>query len=159
MLWGGGIWYKKNTIVIVILLLTLTIGISFAYWQRTLNQENKNIVESNCFELTLTESNDIHLEKAYPIIDEEGRKLTPYEFTITNTCESFSNYQINLEILNTTTFEDLSYMKVMLDDKISLLTDNESATKTLNDATKSYNLKTWIVNTFLDNFYKDNCNL
>jgi len=139
---GGGIFRKRGTIVIVVLLLTLIIGISFAYWQVTLQQSNQNEVTSSCFEFELLEQNDINLEKAYPMTDEEGKKLTPYEFTIRNICDTATNYQINLEILNTTTFEDLSYMKVMLNDEISILTNKEPALKTLDDATKSYKLQT-----------------
>ena len=49
------------------------------------------------------EKNDIHLTNAYPITNEEGKKLTPYSFTITNTCDLFASYTVNLEILEDNT--------------------------------------------------------
>ncbi len=85
-------------IVGVIFLICIFIGITFAYWQFTLRQTNTNIVTTDCFNITFTGNNDINLQKAYPITDNEGASLSPYTFTIEN----------------------------------------------------------WIVNTFLDNFYKDN---
>ncbi len=51
------------------------------------------------------------LDNTYPITDEEGKILTPYTFTITSLCESNAKYQINLEVLNNTTLEDMSILK------------------------------------------------
>ena len=55
------------------------------------------------------DANSISLSNAYPIPDEEGISLTPYTFTITNTCETYASFQINLEILNTSTLENLNF--------------------------------------------------
>lgn len=41
--------------------------------------------------------NVLIIDKAYPISDEESKSLTPYSFTLTNTCDSEENYYINLE--------------------------------------------------------------
>lgn len=49
------------------------------------------------------EKKDINLDKTYPITDDEGKKLTPYSFTIKNTCVLFLSDSINLEILNDST--------------------------------------------------------
>ena len=89
---GGGISNKKSTILIVILLLILTLGISFAYWQVTENQKEENIVTSSCLDISYTDKNVIRLEKTVPIIDEEGASLVPYEFTITNLCETNATF-------------------------------------------------------------------
>ena len=40
----------------------------------------------------------VNLENAYPIYDEEGKSLTPYSFTITNTCDMFASFIVQLEM-------------------------------------------------------------
>ena len=39
-------------------------------------------------------------KKAYPITDSEDSTLAPYTFTIENTCDSPTSYQINLETMS-----------------------------------------------------------
>ena len=75
---------KKILIILGILIAVCTvIGISYAYWILTYSQEGVNRISTSCFSLSLTnEKNDINLENAYPILDEEGKTLTPYSFTI-----------------------------------------------------------------------------
>ena len=57
-----------------------------------------------------------YLDEQYPIPDTEGRKLTPYQFTITNTCEQFISYNVNLKSLEATTM-DSSAVKVMINNE------------------------------------------
>ena len=56
------------------------------------------------------------MDEQYPILDTEGRKLTPYQFTITNTCEQFISYSVNLEALEGTTM-DSNAVKVMINNE------------------------------------------
>ena len=72
---------------------------------------------SECLKVELTDENPVSLTEIAPIVGEEGKKLVPYHFTLTNTCTMNAKLSINLEVLNTTTFKDLSYMKVMLNEK------------------------------------------
>ena len=94
---------RKTAILIILIVLILgciLLGISYAFWQLTYKQNDFDTLGVNCFELTLTnEQNDINLQSAYPISDEEGMILTPYTFTITNTCNTYAYYQVNLEEL------------------------------------------------------------
>ena len=70
------------------------------------------------------------------------KKLTPYTFTITNTCEAYASYQVNLEVLNTSTLTHYEYVKVALEDDISLLSDNDTIKTTLDNASTSFKLTT-----------------
>ena len=93
---------RKKVLLFIGILIMLcgVIGISYAYWMLTYMQEGLNRVASGCFSLSLTnEKNSINLQNAYPILDEEGKTLTPYSFTITNTCDLFASYTVNLEML------------------------------------------------------------
>src|SRR5574344_2023744 len=155
---------KKNklliAIVVILLVLTVTIGVSYAYWKLSFVQTTANTIASDCFSITFTEdTSNISLTNAYPILDTDGEKLTPYTFTIKNNCTSYASYQVNVETLNTSTLAD-SYLKMELDSNTpKLLTSNSTVTKTLSDATTSstlpngyldpsasqtYNLRIWM---------------
>ena len=139
-------YFKKNNKFILIflgILLTLSvlIGISYAYYMVTASQTNKNRLASSCISVSLTnEKNDITLNNAYPITDSEGKKLTPYQFTITNTCDIFISYNVNLEMLEGT---DLStdYIKTMVNSEApAVLSSLDSASTTIDKSTESRTL-------------------
>ena len=107
---------KKITlsVIAVLLIITLVVGISYAYWKTTYVATNINKINSSCFSMELTnEKNNIVIESTYPITDEKGKTLTPYSFTITNTCDLFASYTINLEMLEGTTLNS-KYIKTMI---------------------------------------------
>ena len=111
---------KTNKVLIIlgILIGILTLlGISYAIWVLKLQQTNFNIVNSSCLKLNLiNEKNDINIENAYPLLNEEGKSLTPYEFTIENTCDLFVSYSVNLEVLDETTLP-IKYVSVLLNEE------------------------------------------
>ena len=130
---------KKIILIIVILLVMMTvIGVSYAYWLLTFSSHNPSKLVTSCLSLSLTnEKNDINLTKAYPISDVEGKKLTPYSFTITNTCDLFLSYTVNLEVLNESTMP-YKYIKAMVNNEaIAKLKDLEDTQTTLENASSS----------------------
>ena len=136
---------------VLLIAIVITVGTTYTLWQITLQQTNKNVITTGCFKIEFSDINPINLDKSFPISDEEGESLVPYEFTITNTCDSFASYQINLEILSTTTLTDLSYIKEALNEttgevKPKLLTTNRITEKSLENATSSYQLETGYLN-------------
>ena len=84
------------TIIGVLLAMSVLIGVSYSLWRITLTQETSNILTASCFDVTFTEDNNISLQNAYPLYDEDGKKLTPYTFTIQNNCEAYATYNIQL---------------------------------------------------------------
>ena len=148
---------KRNILVLTVLLIGVVaiIGVSYALWSLNLIQTGQNDIASSCFNITFTEKNNISLQKAYPILDEDGKKLTPYEFTITNTCDSYASFNVNLEVLNTTTLTNNDAVKVMISSKTgdteteintNLLSSYKTTTKTLDNAKTSFNLTTGYLN-------------
>ena len=138
---------KKYMLIGIIGTLILLIGVSYAYWRLVLHQTGENEVASSCFSITLTnEQNAINLQKAYPILDEEGKKLTPYTFTVKNNCDAYASYSVNLELLETILEENRlssGFIKVMLDENTPLLlTENTSIEPTLDNAYEAYELAT-----------------
>ena len=148
---------KRNILVLTVLLIGVVaiIGVSYALWSLNLIQTGQNDIASSCFNITFTEKNNISLQKAYPILDEDGKKLTPYEFTITNTCDSYASFNVNLEVLNTTTLTNNDAVKVMISSKTgdteteintNLLSSYKTTTKTLDNAQTAFNLTAGYLN-------------
>ena len=148
---------KRNILIPIVLLIGIIaiIGVSYALWSLNLTQQGQNDIASSCFNITFTDKDNISLQKAYPILDEDGKKLTPYEFTITNTCDSYASFNVNLEVLNTTTLTNNDAVKVMISSKTgdteteittSLLSSYQTTTKTLDNAQTAFNLTTGYLN-------------
>ena len=94
---------NKNILFIsvsLVLIVLLGIGVSYSMWNITTSQDTANTFYTKCFDVSITsQKNSIALENAYPITDEQGKKLTAFSFTITNTCDIFASYTVNLESL------------------------------------------------------------
>ena len=148
---------KRNILVIIVLLIgvVVIIGVSYALWSLNLTQTGKNDIASTCFNISFTEKDNISLQKSYPLYDKDGKKLTPYEFTITNNCDSYASFNVNLEVLNTTTLTNNDAVKVMISSKTgateteintNLLSSYKTTTKILDNAQASFNLTTGYLN-------------
>ena len=139
---------KKISLVILSLCLIgiVAIGISYAWWRFTVIQDKTNVGISKCFKLELSnESDAINLINTYPITDEEGRKLTPYTFTLTNTCALSAEYKLNMEMLEGTTLNS-KYVAVMVNNgNINLLSSYDTATTVIDGSTESRILDTGIL--------------
>ena len=138
---------NKNIIIIVIvLLLILSIGFSYAWWRYTVIQDKTNVGVSKCFSLELAnQANEINLTNMYPITDEEGRKLTPYTFTLKNTCSVSAKYSLNMEMLEGTTLNS-NYLAVLVNNKdIKLLSSYNTATTVIDGSTESRTLDTGVL--------------
>ena len=142
---------KKKMLLFVILTVVICAAIttSFALWQLTLKQTDKNVITTACFNVKMmNESDSITLDNAYPVTDEDGMKNDGYTFTIKNICSSEAYYQVNLEEL-TTELKQLSgkYIKVSLNDsKGKNLYNYTSAENTLENALSARKLTTGKLN-------------
>ena len=121
---------NKNILLIsvsLVLIVLLGIGVSYSMWNITTSQDTENTVYTKCFDVSITsQKNSIALENAYPITDEQGKKLTAFSFTITNTCDIFASYTVNLESLKGTTLNS-NFLKVMLNnEELKLLSSYET---------------------------------
>ena len=134
------------TIVIICLISLVGLGISYAYWKFTYIQTDNNIAVSKCLKLDMTnEKNEINLTNMYPISDEEGRKLTPYSFKITNTCSMSAEYKVNLEMLEGTTLNSKYLASLVNNGDIKLLSSYDSTKTTISGSVESRSLDTNIL--------------
>ena len=151
--------YKLSLIIIsFFLVMALCVGTSYAIWSFSVSQESTNVVLSDCFEITFSDSHPISLEYAFPMEDSLGVQLTPYEFSVSNVCNHPADFQINLETLNTSTL-DSNNIKTDINGNILAVENAESVDSTLDNAssavmlkedtlavneTKNYNLRLWV---------------
>ena len=123
---------RKNLLIVLGILIGICvlIGGSYAIWRLTVSQTGQNRILVSCLNLTLTkEENVINLENAYPIYDEEGRTLTPYSFTITNTCDIFASFVVQLEMTSHSTLPT-QYIRAMVNnEEILNLNEYEESTE------------------------------
>ena len=136
---------KKNRLILAIITISLVgligIGMSYAYWRSTVIQDKTNVGASKCFSIELAnQANEINLTNAYPITDAEGRKLTPYTFTLKNTCSMAAKYNLNMEMLSGTTLNS-GYVAVLVNNNdIRLLSSYNAATTVIGGSTESRTL-------------------
>jgi len=89
-------------------------GSSFAYINFFIEGNETNLVKAGCFKTSFTENNVISLKEQAPMSDTNGKTLTPYTFTITNTCEIDASFEATFNTLTTSTLENESKVKVYL---------------------------------------------
>ncbi len=132
--------YMKNkktmiAIISVIAVILVLIGVTYAYWLITEKQEGENVISSACLNISLNGENDIELTDQYPINDNDGMKLTPYTFTVTNNCTTSIGYRVNLESIGESSSAiKASAIKVAIGDNIKLLSNIDNASITENGA-------------------------
>ena len=135
--------HKKVILLILGLMLSLCffIAISYAFWLKENIQDIKNIANSGCFNLSLTEETSaININNLYPIKDEESTNLTPYTFTLKNTCNYNAYYEINLETLADTNI-DLKFLKASLNNNNpKLISEFPQTSKIIDNALSSNKL-------------------
>ena len=138
---------KLGLLVLTICLISMVaIGVSYAWWRFTAIQTEKNTAVSKCLKLELTnESDAISIANMYPISDEDGRKLTPYTFTLTNTCTVSAAYKLNMEMLEGTTLNSKHIAVMVNDGNINLLSSFDEATTVIDGSTESRTLDTGIL--------------
>ena len=92
--------------------LLILVGTSYAWWTSTASQKGINEIGSTCIKVAIkNETGDIKLPNAYPLTDEQAEELTPYQFTVTNTCKTTVDYTVKLEKLKKTNQNDTELLK------------------------------------------------
>ena len=163
---------KRNKIIGItiglVIVAIVAVSISYAYWQVTKTQQDKNTMISACLDLDLTsETEGIKLQSAIPITDAEAALLTGYTFKVTNKCSYDIKYTIGLDALESANnnYMDFKYVDVKLDDNAKsnyavledVVRDGVRASKKLSvakvkaNAANAHTLRAWIdVNTPVD---------
>lgn len=128
-------------ILTIMILVTITVGTSYSYYSIASEQANPNELATTCFEISFSEGSNgsINLAATYPMSDANAlSRLTPYNFTVTNTCTSGAdiNYVVTLNTLtNPASTMPLTKLKYRINNNNT----GEGVTSLLSNATP-YNL-------------------
>jgi len=148
--------------VTICLVILLSIGVSYSMWKTNLVGSTTSLSTLSCFSLSLEEKNAIDsstntsLQKS--MSDDNGKKTTPYTFTITNSkCSVSASYTVYLEVLDGSSDNALSleYLKAMVNsEEIKTLNNYEEAPSDYefinSNATSAYILATGILGSGYD---------
>ena len=109
---------KRQLLVTLFSILGVTIislGSAYAVFTSVSKSADYNVIKVGTLNIDFgTDSNNtINLTGQYPMSDEEGLKLTPYTFTITNTGNINAYYHVSLEEEATNTLDN-SYIRMKL---------------------------------------------
>lgn len=96
---------NKNKAILIfgifLVVLVVMISSTYAIWTITKGQEDSNALLAGCLDISIVnESEEIKLEKTWPISDFEGMQLTGYTFVVKNNCKDPQDYRIDLDRLN-----------------------------------------------------------
>lgn len=143
--------YQVSLIIITFLLVVCVfMGTSYSLWSITLKQTDDNSIATTCFNIDYVESGNISLSNAYPMSDSKGLQMTPYTFTVTNTCDVNSKMSLRINVLNTSTMDDASIKVAYLEGSNSVSTPSlltsfnklESVQSNDSNAVRSYEITT-----------------
>lgn len=138
--------HRRILIIVVLIGLLLSLsGITYAYLRVSKIQEEDNeLTVLKCLNITIEEENDIKLDNAYAITDEEGKSLTPYKFIVKNNCDMIVKISVNLEDLTVEKKLDDQYIKLLLESELTsttnLLSNYEEASLTQENGVQSHKL-------------------
>lgn len=110
---------NKKYLMIAIFLVTIAIVITssttFAFLSVSDIQSEANTISTTCYDMTFTDSNRINVT-GYPMSSTNAfKKVNPYKFSLKNSCEANTNYQIILNVINTSSSKILPYINYSLD--------------------------------------------
>ena len=133
----------------ILILIIAVIGISYAVWSQTFKGQKENTITTGkiSFSYTESETNNIKIENALPISDEQGKKLNGntevFDFTVSN--DSTINVKYDVIVTQYKNDMDDKYIKVYLTDQNDVALkpyDSEVPTyNTLNDDKEEKNSK------------------
>ncbi len=92
-------------IVGILFLGSLTLGVGYGLWSSKNNNEEKIATNVECFKIYFSEPNNILLKNISPVLENEGKKTSPYTITVTNICNETKELQIRLNVLKESTIK------------------------------------------------------
>lgn len=117
-------WIELGIVIILAAVILFIIGRSFGFFKYAKEGNIINTIKINGIEVNILSKNSdiLTFENAYPISDEDGLALTPFQFEVVNTTSRALTYQIKVvpdtEKLAECTLEDQSPCQSFTTDNI-----------------------------------------
>ena len=98
--------YRKVLILIILLLgFTLSLQLSYSFWQIESKDTNLGVVEDECINIIYSDDLDFNLIKPQAIKDDDGPRTTPESIAITNNCSTSKTVEVGLNVLKTSSLD------------------------------------------------------
>lgn len=96
-----------RTLIVLVCLLTASLFLSTSYglWKITSSEEEIMAISNGCFEIIYSTGEQITISDMKPLNMENGKALTPYTYSIKNTCSEEKEVELRLNILDTNTLD------------------------------------------------------
>lgn len=96
-----------RTLIVLVCLLTASLFLSTSYglWKITSDEEEIMAINNGCFEIIYSSGEQITINDMKPLNMENGKALTPYTYSIKNTCSEEKEVEIRLNIIDTNTLD------------------------------------------------------
>lgn len=154
----------KFTLIIVFAICILLIAGSYSIFTTINKSEEYNSITVGTLQIDFLQDSEqvLNLNGAYPTMEKEGEKLTPYNFKITNNGTLTASYKVRLvndnDIINedgcSTNLLSLSALKVKVNEEQPfILGDKQDSSYVVAEGTispnetKEYNIRIWIKDT------------
>ncbi len=152
---------KKKIIVLTGLIVFMLVafgGFTYAIFTNSKVQEGSNNISTyNCLDIQITGEEEINLDNAFPIRDEEGLLLTPYKFKVKNKCNHYMALNLGIELTNENTLsaENIKVIMNKVDEEGEIDLLSTKGTDTLNkyiiindelfiNEEKEYEIRVWV---------------
>ena len=88
------------SIILVVLIIIFFVGNSFGFFRYLKKGDIVNVITIGGIDVEVIDqdSDALNLENAYPISDDDGLKLTPFEFKMTNSSNQALIYSLVVEL-------------------------------------------------------------
>jgi len=98
--------YIFSLVILGLLLLsTLLIGTGYGLWRSKQKTDTKIATDIECFKVYFSKEGDITFQNIIPVLENEGKKTSPYTITVTNICNATKTLDIRLNILKESTIK------------------------------------------------------
>ena len=105
--------YIILSVIVILISIIALIGTSYAILTMTIEGDKSISLTAGILKVEFSEGDNINLENASPISDNQGLKQTPYTFTITNKGNMNAYYHVLIEEDSNNTLSN-SYLKMRL---------------------------------------------
>ena len=81
--------------------ILVVVGTTYSLLSYKIEGTETNLIKAGCFKVEFVGGKEVSLSNAVPMKDEEGQELTPYDFTIKNSCDIAASYKVMFAVSKT----------------------------------------------------------
>ncbi len=88
--------FERKLVLMILITIVISGATTYGFFYSVKTQSGENTLNTSCFDVSFEEGNSIRLANAISMSDASGQKVSPYTFTMQNTCDTEANYYVIL---------------------------------------------------------------